>query len=83
MNWVLTATCFRGFAICFRGFLILAICGLTELSAQPTREQLAGIHVGKDGSFQYWNSDAAFLMSKRFRTVRLTFSTQRTLSSQR
>ena len=47
MNWVLAAT--------------LTICGLVELSAQPTREQLAGIHVGKDGSFQYWNSDAASL----------------------
>ena len=47
LNWVLTAT--------------LTICGLVELSAQPTREQLAAIRVGKDGSFQYWNSDAASL----------------------
>jgi hypothetical protein len=36
-------------------------CGLTSLSAQPSREQLAQIRVGKDGNFQYWNSDAASL----------------------
>ena len=45
--WILTA--------------ILIICGLTELSAQPTREQLAKIRVTKEGNFQYWNSDAVSL----------------------
>ena len=47
----------------FRWLLAAAFicCGLTSLSAQPSREQLAQIRVGKDGNFQYWNSDAASL----------------------
>lgn len=47
----------------FRCLLAAAFicCGLTSLSAQPSREQLAQIRVGKDGNFQYWNSDAASL----------------------
>ena len=47
LNWVLAAT--------------LLCCSLSELSAQPTREQLAQIRVGKEGNFQYWKSDAPSL----------------------
>jgi len=47
MKWVIAAT--------------LICCSVVDVSAQPTREQLAQIRVGKEGNFQYWQSNASSL----------------------
>lgn len=48
-----------------RFFMLVAmmmICGVSSMTAQPNREQMAQISVDKEGNFKYWNAEALSLM---------------------